>query len=235
MPSSNGTYVYPSSAVSLLDPKRMKSQLSNGSPASFPVPSSPHHRSSSEHLDSTSYFDDLFDFDSACHAASRENAHASVEGNPKSTSKSDLHAPTSLSQARQLLDPKTLSNSNRFKRLSEEPPVTSYVSDAPQTTLPDDLPTQTNKISLSAIDDDNTIQNGIGSHIERLHGISEREARPLKKQKRDPCDGPEDKKNASFTGGRGGELGDYVKEKRKEGLRESKDAIVDLTAGAFIW
>ena len=72
---------------------------------------------------------------------------------------------------------------------------------------------------------------GVSSHIERLHGVQQREDQPMKKQRREGSQEANDKK-ANFTGrGAGGDLGRYVQEKKKEGLDESgvQTNVVDLT------
>ena len=78
--------------------------------------------------------------------------------------------------------------------------------------------------------------SGMGNLIERVHNVEKREDRPRKRQKKDDL-GEEDEtgrpKSVFTGGGKGGEIGDYMREKRKEGQRESGStaAIVDLTLG----
>ncbi|KAL1640461.1 hypothetical protein SLS58_006959 [Diplodia intermedia] len=70
---------------------------------------------------------------------------------------------------------------------------------------------------------------GMGSLIERMHGVQHREDQPIKKQRRDPADEQADSK-ATFEGtGKGTVLGEYVNEQKKLGAQESS-SVVDLTA-----
>ena len=78
---------------------------------------------------------------------------------------------------------------------------------------------------------------GLGHLIERVHNVSKRENRPSKKQKtehvvEDEVDGPK----AVFTGGsKNGEIGEYMRQKRQEGVQEAgpTSSVVDLTAGTY--
>jgi len=84
-------------------------------------------------------------------------------------------------------------------------------------------------------------EHGMGSMIEGLHNIGERDDHPAKRQKRSQASGDEDlvkynQKGASDRLGGTGELGSYIREKRKDGLDEygpaitnSASHIVDLT------
>ena len=81
-------------------------------------------------------------------------------------------------------------------------------------------------------------QNGLRSMIERTHNVSEREVRPSKRIKveHDPEDGDAPGSKSKFTGGaKGSELGQYVRNGRKEGAQAtgppSTSSIVDLTTG----
>ncbi|KAL8657042.1 MAG: hypothetical protein Q9226_002323 [Calogaya cf. arnoldii] len=74
---------------------------------------------------------------------------------------------------------------------------------------------------------------GLGGMIERIHGVTQRQERPQKRQKTD-CGDANDK--VAFTGGgKNGEIGEYLKQKRKEGQDEAEVAastsVVDLTGG----
>lgn len=78
---------------------------------------------------------------------------------------------------------------------------------------------------------------GMGSLIESLHNVSQREERPQKRSKaeKEQFDVEEDKKIKFVGGGKGGEIGDYLKEKKKQGIAESgpANAVVDLTGGTY--
>ena len=72
--------------------------------------------------------------------------------------------------------------------------------------------------------------------IEKIHGVSEREQRPVKRQKREHSNDDDDEGRAktSFAGGgRGGVIGEYMKQKKEEGKAEAakSGSVVDLTAG----
>lgn len=78
---------------------------------------------------------------------------------------------------------------------------------------------------------------GMGSMIERMHGIQHRGDQPVKKQKRATTDEQDHLRKAAFEGGgKGTILGEYIMEQRKEGEKKAgpppaSTAVVDLTAG----
>ena len=76
---------------------------------------------------------------------------------------------------------------------------------------------------------------GMGSLIERVHNVSGREERPQKKQKStETFEDDTDKKPIYGGGGKGGEIGEYMRQKKQEGIAESGVAsIVDLTGGKY--
>lgn len=74
----------------------------------------------------------------------------------------------------------------------------------------------------------------MGKMIERFHNVTERQERPRKKMKTEKDDDGEDGIKASFNGGgKGGEIGEYMKQKREEGRKDSGpvNTVVDLTEG----
>lgn len=76
----------------------------------------------------------------------------------------------------------------------------------------------------------------IGSFVERLHGVEDRRDQPRKRMRLDQinADDEEEKKKASFGGmSKGGEIGQFIKEKREEGKREqgTVENAIDLTGG----
>ena len=78
--------------------------------------------------------------------------------------------------------------------------------------------------------------SGMGNLIERFHNVEQRSDRPRKKLKKEHLENEDEtgRPKSVFTGGgKGGEIGDYMREKRKEGQEESgrTATIVDLTAG----
>lgn len=76
---------------------------------------------------------------------------------------------------------------------------------------------------------------GMGNMIERVHNITERQERPHKRQKTGKDDdGEEERTKATFSGGgKGGEIGEFMKQKREEGEKESgpSKGVIDLTEG----
>ena len=87
---------------------------------------------------------------------------------------------------------------------------------------------------LKRDNDDPMDGQGMSRFIERVHNVSQREERPTKKQKRDTFDDDDQEKKAIHGGGgKGGEIREYMRQKKKEGLAESgtMSTIVDLTGG----
>jgi hypothetical protein len=74
---------------------------------------------------------------------------------------------------------------------------------------------------------------GMGHMLERMHQVTDRDMLPQKRQKiRD--DRPEDGRKAEFNGGgKGGVIGEYMREMRDEGRKENvvKNTVVDISAG----
>lgn len=74
---------------------------------------------------------------------------------------------------------------------------------------------------------------GMGTLIERLHNVSQRGEPPQKRLKPYQI-GTENRPTAFVCGGKGGELGEYMKQKRNEGLITSGPApVVDLTESNY--
>lgn len=77
---------------------------------------------------------------------------------------------------------------------------------------------------------------GMGSMIERMHGVQHREDQPLKKQRRDHADEEASTKTTFEGAGKNTVLGEYVTEQKKLGEKEAgplptSSSVVDLTAG----
>lgn len=74
---------------------------------------------------------------------------------------------------------------------------------------------------------------GMGHMLERMHNVADRGMLPQKRRKvtdKDPTDG---RKVKFHGGGRGGVIGEYIREKREEGQQENvaNRAAVDLSSG----
>lgn len=75
---------------------------------------------------------------------------------------------------------------------------------------------------------------GMGNMIERVHNITDRQERPYKKQKTGQSDDGEKNTKAGFSGGgKGGEISEYMRQKREEGKKDSGplNTVIDLTEG----
>lgn len=75
---------------------------------------------------------------------------------------------------------------------------------------------------------------GMGTLIERLHNVSQRGEPPQKRLKPHHI-GIENRNATSVGGGKGGEIGEYMKQKRDEGQITSGPApVVDLTESNYL-
>lgn len=73
---------------------------------------------------------------------------------------------------------------------------------------------------------------GMGQMLERMHHVAERDLLPQKRRKVEHGEGNEERKAHFSGGGSGGVLGQYMKEKKEEGLKETvnnRPRSVDLT------
>ncbi|KAG9734518.1 hypothetical protein KCU75_g17854, partial [Aureobasidium melanogenum] len=72
---------------------------------------------------------------------------------------------------------------------------------------------------------------GVGSFMERQYNLADREAMPAAKKQKTDDDNDASKHKATFKGGKGGVIGQYLKEQRDQGAREAgPSAAIDLTA-----
>lgn len=92
-------------------------------------------------------------------------------------------------------------------------------------------------ISDGAASDGDNGTPGVGSMIERMHGVTNREAAPQKRRKMDDADSEDGKKHkGQFTGGtKVGPISEYMQKKRDEGQAEAgppltPNGAIDLTA-----
>ena len=136
-----------------------------------------------------------------------------------SISQAQNPVPKTLFDAKQLLDPKSFKTGQKVK-------------DAKINHQTGDLSTHSEVNGVQKREIEELEGLGAGSMIERMHNVSKREDRPHKKQKTtDEEDKDKDSKSHFSGAGKGGILGEYVKEERQKGL-ESNDnnGAVDLTA-----
>lgn len=75
---------------------------------------------------------------------------------------------------------------------------------------------------------------GMGTLIERLHNVSQRGEPPQKRLKPHQI-GSENRTTTFFGGGKGGEIGEYMKQKRDEGhITLGSAHVVDLTESNYL-
>lgn len=163
-----------------------------------------------------------------------------AQGKKASSVNGDIRNPPTQFDPRALLDPRRFS-----KRPASEggegregdgswirEQLQSQPSTGPQVFPQATLPTTGNGI----VDQSNMGMPGFGGLIEKIHGVSTREDRPQKRQKREhesEEDKTDEKKGAFPGGGKGGVIGEYMRQKKEEGKREvaSSGTYVDLTIG----
>ena len=246
MASSTQANNAPITSALLTDPKALKKHLANGTSISshFEMPSPPARRGS-EPLHSRSFVDVPMTPDNAVQQ-SKDDAYHVWENKGRKTVSSPKVATTTSStfDPRQLLDPKAFTNDQRQR----DSKITSTESHLRQSTPSDQQliskisegtehrsDVDVNVNGLHKRDREDFEGQGMGSLIERVHNITQREERPQKKSKvqNDEFGSEGDRKVKSFGGSKGGEIGDYLKEKKKQGIAESKpvNAVVDLTGG----
>ena len=230
MPLSDSTNGGPVSAAMLLDPKSMKKQAANGIPYTFHSETfEPKARYSSEPLEfGPPVLNPVLD-----NSHTKDGAYVYFKGRGKRLPDSNIPQRSGATplvptfSARQLLDPKGFqqnSKPNANKDTSSEP------SDATSTKSSEHL--QANQ--PLQFPEKSQEHQGLGGMIERIHGVSQRQERPQKRQKTDHEDANNGK--AMFSGGsKTGEIGEYLRHKRKEGQDQAEAAasalVVDLTGG----
>ncbi|KAL9101636.1 MAG: hypothetical protein Q9163_003134 [Psora crenata] len=169
--------------------------------------------------------------------SSKEDAYMTLEGTArKAPNQPVMHSPNYITSAHQLLDPKSSVTNHIYQPDAKS---TMSASQSRPASLHDYVEGDLYKHlsdsrNFPKRDHDTYEGQGTGSFIERLHGVSQREDRPQKKQKAEKYEALEDDKKVIFQGGgKGGELGEYVKQKKEEGLEQSRPEsnVVDLTGG----
>lgn len=237
---ANGT---PVSAAMLTDPKALKKHLANGTPiSSHSEPSSLPARRGSEPPQSESSFGKPL----VPHIApqqTKDDAYYAPENQGKKAMSSQNatvvgQAASSTFDPRRLLDPKGFNNDQR-QRESKSASTESILGHPTSSNLQlNGISSEINSNGLRKRDHEDYEGQGMGSLIEKVHNVSQREEHPQKKPKVEngEFDAEEDKKASFVGGGKGGEIGDYLKEKKKQGIAESGsvNAVVDLTGGTYL-
>ena len=82
------------------------------------------------------------------------------------------------------------------------------------------LPQNSINGGFSAYANTNGATNGMGNMLERMHGVTDRSMVPQKRRKMN--EEQENQRKAEFSGGggKGGPIGEYMREKRKQGQQE---------------
>ena len=241
--SVNGVTDNPVSAAMLTDPRAFKQHLANGTSHSshfeaFSLPS----RWSSEPPPYSSSPNSPVVVDLTSKQTTKDDAYHVFNGKGKNASKAAVTQPSTPAfsnqfDPRRLLDPKAFGKESR--KLDERSPSimttpSEYLSPLRASpNLPNGEYPEVNSNRAYKRDHDNTKVPGMGSLIERVHNVSQREERPQKKQKIETFEEDDKYKKNFGGGGKGGEIGEYIKQKKKEGIEEdgSSTTIVDLTGG----
>ena len=257
MPSLTAANGTPISAAMLTDPKALKKHLANGTPTLFHFePSFLPARGSSEPPQSESCFEATIVPDTAPQR-SKDDAYFVLEykGNKAMGSQNAAAAgqiASSTFDPRRLLDPKGFNNYQRQRDSQSASTQSTLGQSSPSNPQPNGKPSETNgntietnsnpsKINGNGLrkrDHEDYENQGMGSLIEKVHNVSQREERLQKKPKveKSEFDVEEDRKACYVGGGKGGEIGDYLKERKKQGIAESGpvNAVVDLTGGTCL-
>ena len=209
------------SAAQLLDPRAMKQQLANGSSA-FPFMQSSPSRPPCEPASCSTRPDPVpnLSFDPI-----RNDMLTSMEDRQKAPPAPQLGTP------QQLLNPKSRNSSKASgDNIHKNERPNGSLNGQPR------LPTAAHHSHSVERQLESDPDQGVGNFIERLHNVSEREQPPAKKQKLDK-ENETDIKKKSHTShfNKGGELGEHIKEKQKEGLQEGPGDIVDLTGATLLY
>lgn len=232
MASSTGANGYPVSPAMLIDPKAMKKHLTDGISFSSHFESLPGIvRQSSEPLQPFPCSKTPNIVNRLLRVSKDDAYRFSMSKGKKLASGQQVGSMTSSqSEARRLLDPKGFDKLSR-QRDEQKPAVESSLSSHHQSANGPSHPVKDNVYQHGF---DGYEGLGIGSLIERVHNVSQREDRPPKRQKTEPFEDNDNDEKANFGGGgKGGDLGEYIKEKKKEGIAKygSINSVVDLTGG----
>ena len=213
-----------------MDPKLMTQHFTNGSSLQSSLSDTMSYATRHGSEPPRISFDSLLNHSDLLLPLSKDDAYDAYKpkGRNKKISGSNGSSPPSTSRfdPKTLLDPK---RSNAHSKLRDPSPRARSMSPAI---------TEHHQSNEAAKRDHQAYDEGqgMGNLIERMHGVSRREERPQKKPKTNYSDGYDDgeREKAVFTGGgKGGDIGEFMKQKKKEGLQESGPigTLVDLTEG----
>ena len=230
------------SAAMLTNPRALKQHLANGTSHSshFEAFSLPPRRSSEPPHSRSSSNSPVF-VDLTSKQITKDDAYHVFNGKGKNASKTAVTQPptpafSSQFDPRRLLDPKAFGKDSR-KSDEQSPSIMTTPSEhfSPLRASPNLPNGEVHSNGAHKRDHDNTTVPGMGSLIERVHNVSQREERPQKKQKIETFEEDDKYKKNFGGGGKGGEIGEYIKQKKKEGIEEdgSSATIVDLTGGMY--
>lgn len=220
MPLSAAAHGTPVSVAMLTDPKALKKDLANGNLQNSPSHSDSAIASARQSSEPPYYFLEPFYFGPTL-ISSRDDAYHVFDGNGLGKKARNT---TGVSQAlssklnpRQLLDPKGY-NAALPKKHSDNATESDPGNGLPKCSVEDGE------------------GQGMGNLIERVHNVNQREDRPRKRQKSEAIgsENKDRKKSAFAAGGKGGEIGEYMKQKRKQGQSSlGTNSVVDLTGGRY--
>ena len=231
MASFTGVNGTPVSAAMLTDPKTLKKHLANGTPiSSHSEPLSLSARRGSEPPHSKFSFGNSL-VPHIAQQQAKDDAYYAPENQGKTAMKLQ-NANIAGQAASSTFDPRSLLDPRGFQLNGSS----SETND--KTVETNSNPSETNGNGLRKRDHEDYEGQGMGSLIEKVHNVSQREERPQKKPKIEngEFDVEEDKKASFVGGGNGGEIGGYLKEKKKQGIAESGSVnpVVDLTGGTYL-
>ena len=223
MPLSTAANGMPISPAMLTDPKELK-KMTNGttSPTMSHLNTMSARRNSEPPSTSNLITPPVVDFE---FISSKDDAHHFLE--EQGRVKKLAHPPIASQPPPARFDPRQLLDPKRFK------PDLSPQNPQPSPDQRNMEPSQLNGVYKR--DHVESEGQGQGSLIEQMHNVTNREERPVKKRKVEDNEfiGEDEQGKATFGGGKGGDLGQYLKEKRKEGQENlgPANAVVDLTGG----
>ena len=245
----HGTHLF---AAALTDPKALKKHLSTGTPISSHSElyslsarrgSEPPSSESSSETPRVSEIASQQSEDNADHTLENKGKKAMSSQN---TTSPEQAAPSTF-DPRRLLDPKGFNKDQR-----QRDPKSTLIDSTSASPSPSNVqlngkapenngdPIESKTVNGSQKRDrEDCDGRGMSGLIEKVHNVSQREQRPQKKPKVENGDfDVEEDKRVGFVGGGqgGGEIGDYLKEKRKQGIAESGtvNGVVDLTGGTYL-